>query len=187
MNKKNTILIVGIVVVLIIILIFVINIVSKQSSNNSGNNDNNESLKYVQCDKNVSDKEKKISNWSHNSLNYYVDKNNNRVNNSEFISKDYKLDNGIILSDMSIVSLDCNETKANLEFSVTNNSNTDIDNGTLHLYFKSSDNLDEVHISVNLTNIKKGQTKEINKSYKFRIIDALNYRANFVKVSEYDG
>lgn len=182
MDKKKIIIIIGIVITSIVLILLVI----KLFGNNSGSNEFIDKG-YTQCFKDVSDKEMESSNWKHNDLNYYVDKDNNRVNDSDFIKKEYKLENGIVLSNMSIISENCSETKANISFSFTNNSGSDIKNGLLDFYFKSSNDSDEIHISVNVGDVKKNETKTISGNYKFRIIDALNYKVTFTNNVQFVG
>lgn len=184
-NNKNTFIIIGIIA-LVIVLGIVLVLVTKKEEPKPGENPKEEP--YKQCEKLKDEKYRDISNWNHNELNYDMDKEGNRTNNSAKIKELHQLDGGYNISEMTIVSKKCSETKAELKAKFTNNSGKDIEFGTINFYFKTSEDAEkEVNVSLDVRDLKNGETKELDTSFRFRIIDAYDYRAVFADSSQMEG
>ena len=84
-KKKMSIVIAAIIAAIALVLIVVAVVISLL-----GDNKIKEKGGYKQCAKSEDIGEKKLTNFKHTGLNYYIDKENNRINNSEVIlTKNY--------------------------------------------------------------------------------------------------
>lgn len=183
-TKKIILISVSIVVALIAIVLIILLALKKKQTEEPVEIPKPE---YKQCYEKPTENEQKKSNWKHNSLNYEIDENSNRINNSSKIKEEHNLGNGITLANMSIFSENCNEIKANLEFDFINNSGKDITLGTVNFLFTNEENSEGVRTSVDVSNIKNGETFRVKTSYRVRIIDAYDFTATFFDSSQMEG
>lgn len=190
-NNKNIFIIIGIIALVIVLGIVLVLVTKKEEPKPS---ENPKEEVYKQCESldklTESEKEKmiQITNWLHNGINYDLDKEGNRTNNSAKIKEEHQLDGGYTISNMKIESKKCKESVAELTASFTNNSGKDIEFGTINFYFKPSDNAEkEVNVSLDVKDLKNGETKSLETSFRFRIIDAYDYRAVYVDSSQMEG
>ena len=189
-NNNKLIVIIIICVVLVIGVILTLVLLTKKQKQDPI--DEPKEPEFTQCEKDVDKKfQTDISNWTHNGINYDFDQEGNRVNNSSSIKETHQIDGGFEVTNMSIISKKCEETKVHITFTFTNNSGNDIEFGTINFYFepsKTPEGQNEIAgASMDIKNLKNGETKEFTTTSRTRIIDASNYKATFIDSSQMDG
>ena len=189
--KKNNIIIISIIsVVAVLGIILVLLLVNKKEPQKP--NDEPKEPVFQQCEKEVDPKYKNdSSNWTHNGVNYDFDAEGNRVNNSANIKTVHQIEGGYEVSNMTVISKKCEETKAHVTLKFTNNSGQDIEFGTLNFYYEPSKTKEGSEVladaSVDIKKLKNGETIEVKTFTRTRIIDALDYKAEFIDGSKMDG
>lgn len=121
------------------------------------------------------------TNYEHNNVNYIVDREDNRVNTSEKLlekHENFQFRNskpGLTMENTKFVSYKCDEARAFIITTMTNNTGEDI-KGAL-LYLKTVDeNGEEVNfLFEDMPNILNGETKQIEVPTYTRIIDAHDF------------
>ena len=183
MNKnKTTKVIATIIVALAFVLIIVALIISLS------NKDNTKS-EYKQCGK----KDDGITNYEHTGLNYYIDENNNRINNSEVLFKkhDSRVDETKIyqlsIDEMTIKSENCDENAAEMKAKLTNNSGQDLADFMLIFDIKDKEGKNTHKFSMDIKSIKKEETIDIRFKTIGRIIDAYDYEFTYASVENMEG
>lgn len=186
-NKKITKIIALIIAILAIILIVTAVVLSL-----SGDKDTEKTNEYKQCAKKEGN-ENKTNNYEHNGLNYYIDKDNNRVNNSEELSKKHDSQGdtekiGIMsITDMTIVSNNCDENAAEMNATLVNNSEENFTNFMLVFDIKDKDGNQKHVFSMDVKTLNAGESISINFKTLGRIIDAYDYEFTYVSSNEMVG
>lgn len=184
-NKK----IIKVIAVLIaaIALVLIITAVVMSSSNQEKPK---ETEGYKQCDKKDLSGKKKTTNYKHTKLNYYLDDENNRINNSEEVPKSHDSigedgKTGIFtITDLNIISKNCDENRAEMTASLTNNSETEFTD--VMLLFNVKDKKDNITHSFGITIEKIGIKETVPVEFKTlgRIIDIYDYEFTYYEASE---
>lgn len=125
------------------------------------------------------------TNYEHNNVNYIVDRDGNRVNTSDKLlgkHENFQFRSskpGLIMENTQIISYKCDEARAFIKTTMTNNTGEDI-KGAL-LYAKTIDeNGNEVNfLFEDMPDIANGETKEIEVPTYIRIIDAYDFTFSY--------
>lgn len=187
-NKKIIKVIAALIAAIAIILIVVAVIMSQK-----GNNNSKETNVYKQCVKKDESSEKKITNYKHTKINYYIDKENNRVNNSEILSQKHESQGDetkkavLSLENMTIISKNCDENAAEMTAKLKNNSNTELTSFMLMFDILDKDGNKTHRFSMDIDKIGQGETIPITYNTLGRIIDAYDYEFTFITPNELEG
>lgn len=187
-NKKITKIIAALIAAIALILIVVAVVMSLTNNEKPKETDG-----YKQCEKSEDIGEKKITNFKHTGENYYIDKENNRINNSEALSAKHKSQgdenkNAVLsLDKMTIISKNCDENAAEMNASLTNNTEQDLAAFMLMFDMIDKDGNKTHRFSIDVDKIGKGETIPISFKTKGRIIDAYDYEFTFVTPNDLDG
>lgn len=185
-NKKTTKVIAALIAAIAILLIVVAVVMSFTNKEKP----KEETDGYKQCEEKDLSSDKKITNFKHTKLNYYVDEENNRINNSEEITKSHDSigENGksgkFTITDMAIISKNCDENKAVMTASITNNSEEEFADLMLLFNVKDKDGNITHTFGVTVTKISQGETVPIEFNTLGRIIDIYDYEFTYVDASE---
>ena len=137
---------------------------------------------------NVKSAYQKNTNYEHNGINYRIDKEKNRVNKSRKIPKKHENTieenqvKGLYLENMKIVSKKCDEAKAYVYATMTNNTGRDFKNLYIQINYKNKKNENQSFIFEKIGDISNGETKELEIMTFARVIDAYNY--DFVYIDD---
>ena len=182
-TKKTTKVIAVLIAAVAFALIVTAVVLSFSNKEEKGNKDSG----YKQCAKpeNVGDDK---TNFEHTGINYYIDKNNNRINNSEELVKKHDSQGAKLSIDkMTIESKNCEENEASMKFELTNNSEEDMANFMLIFEMKDKDGNMTHKFSMDIENLGKGETIPMEFKTISRIIDAYNYEFTYTTPGEMEG
>lgn len=180
-NKKGTKIPAIIILLLAVVLIITALVIAF-----SGDKKNKQEVnQYKQCAEKEED-----TNYEHTGINYYIDKNNNRINNSEALVKqhDSKGENEkkgkLSITDMEIISKNCDENRAEMSAVLTNNSEENFGEFMLIFDIKDKDGNDTHKFAVTVTKLDVGETTTIYFKTLGRIIDAYDYEFTYTYPTE---
>lgn len=187
-KKKMSKVIAAIIAAIALVLIVVAVVISLL-----GDNKIKEKSGYKQCAKSEDIGEKKLTNFKHTGLNYYIDKENNRINNSEVLStKHHSLGDEtkksvLSIENMTIISKNCDENAAEMNAKLINNSEIELSNFMLMFDILDQDGNKTYRFSIDVDKIAQSETIPIKFNTKGRIIDAYDYEFTFVTSSDLEG
>ena len=138
MNKNKKIKVIAAIIAAIAIVLIIVSVILPRA------NKDKETNEYRQCAEPERVESNKKTNYDHNGINYYIDKENNRINNSEVLSTKHKSKGDetkkdkLSLENMTIQSKNCDENAAEMKANLTNNSTEDLTNFMLIFDMKDS-------------------------------------------------
>lgn len=187
-TKKITKIIAALIAALAIVLIVVAVVMSLTNNEKSKEDDG-----YKQCAESEDISETKFTNFKHTGENYYIDDENNRINNSEALSAKHESQgdenkNAVLsLDKMTIISKNCDENAAEMTVSLTNNTEEDLSAFILMFDMLDKDGNKTHRFSIDVDEIGKGETIPVTFKTKGRIIDAYDYEFTFVTPNDLEG
>lgn len=188
MEDKKGIKVIAALIAAVALVLIVVAIVMSLSSDDKTKE--KETDGYKQCAEENLSSEKKKTNFEHTKQNYYLDEENNRINNSEEITKSHDSigENGkagkFTITDMTIKSENCDENRAILNASLTNNSEEEFADLMLLFNVKDKDGNITHTFGITVEKIGVGETTAIEFKTLGRIIDIYDYEFTYAEASE---
>lgn len=186
MENKKIIKVIAALIAAVALILIVVAVVMSLTNNEKPK----EKDTYKQCAEKDLGSDKKKTNFEHTNLNYYLDENNNRINNSEEITKSHDSigENGksgkFTVTNMTIISENCDENRAIMSASLTNNSEEEFIDMMLVFDVKDKDGNYTHKFGLTVEKIGKGETIPIEFKTLGRIIDAYDYEFTYAEASE---
>lgn len=175
-NKKKSKIPATIIIIVAVLLIIVAVVITISGEKNNKQKE----TEYKQCAEKEED-----TNYEHTGKNYYIDKDNNRINNSEVLVKqhdsigeDEKVGK-LSITDMEIISKKCDENRAEMSAVLTNNSEENFGEFMLIFDIKDKDGNNTHKFAVTVTKLDVGETTTIYFRTLGRIIDAYDYEFTY--------
>ena len=184
MENKKTTKILAIIIILAAVILIVVGLVLSLSKKSN----KQEEKEYKQCGEVAEG-----TNYEHTGINYYIDKDNNRINNSELIlnkhdsiGEEDKIGK-LSLTDMKIKSPNCEERAAMLNATLTNNSDEDLEKIMIIIDVKDKEGNYTHKFSITIPQIAAGGDYEIEFKTLGRIIDMYDYEFTYIDSSQMVG
>ena len=187
MNKNKVTKVIAAIIAAIAIVLIIVSVILPQADKDK------ETTKYRQCSDPERVESNKKTNYEHTGLNYYIDKENNRINNSEALSIKHESQGDetklgkLSLENMTIESKNCDENAAEMKASLTNNSTEDLTNFMLVFDMKDKDGNLTHKFSMDIKELKQGEKLEISFKTVGRIIDVYDYEFTYTVPGEMEG
>ena len=172
MDKNKLTKVIAVIIAAIAIVLIIVSVILPKTVKDKEPNT------YKQCAEPERVESNKKTNYEHTGINYYIDKENNRINNSEVLSTkhdsqgDETKKDKLSLENMTIQSKNCDENAAEMKADLINNSSEDITNFMLVFDMKE---------------LKQGEKIEISFKTVGRIIDVYDYEFTYTVPGEMEG
>lgn len=184
MENKKIQKTIGIIFLIIAVALIVVALVI---SLQKGDNKQKDKDEYKQCGEVAEG-----TNYEHTGINYYIDKDNNRINNSKKIVEKHDSigedkEGKLSISDMTVESPNCEERAAVLKAMLKNNSEENLENIMLIIDVKDKDGNYTHKFSITIAKIDAGEELPIEFKTLGRIIDMYDYEFTYVDSSQMAG
>lgn len=132
------------------------------------------------------------SNYEHNNLNYELDRDGNRINNSSNVKRKHENIEyrnsipGLYVENVEISSNRCDEARATFKGVFTNNTGVDITNAYIFIQIKDENGEIVRPVFEEMPDILNGETKELEIITYTRIIDAYDFDFSYMLPSADD-
>ena len=187
MDKNKLTKVIAVIIAAIAIVLIIVSVILPKTVKDK------ESNTYKQCAEPERVESNKKTNYEHTGINYYIDKENNRINNSEVLSTkhdsqgDETKKDKLSLENMTIQSKNCDENAAEMKANLINNSSEDLTNFMLVFDMKDKDGNLTHKFSMDIKELKQGEKIEISFKTVGRIIDVYDYEFTYTVPGEMEG
>jgi hypothetical protein len=182
--KNNKIIKIIIIVLVSIIALVAIYFGMKYATHE----ENPEVIEYCSNEEPVN---KEGTNYEHNNINYILDIKGNRINTSEKINLRHEnfefrgSKPGLIIENAQIISYKCDEGRAHITGTITNNTGIDLKDMKLYVKIINENEEELDFFFVDTEDIKNGESKELDVATYTRIIDAYDFKFTYYVQSAY--